>query len=66
MKPLQLNRVDNIVTKGEIDNCGQYPLLSRCFQKSFAADDSSIAYASVSGKSLDIWRKTFHLERKTN
>ena len=40
---------ENIVTKGEIAQCEQFLLLSKCFQKSYAAD------ASESWKRLKTW-----------
>ena len=38
MKVLLLNKVENIVTKGEIANYEQSTLLSECLQKTYAKD----------------------------
>ena len=44
MKTFLLNRVENIVAKGEISHYEQFDLLSQCFQKSSAAEESKRIY----------------------
>ena len=40
MKALLSNKVENIVTNEELAHCEQFLLLSQCFKKSSAADES--------------------------
>ena len=44
MKVKQLNRVENMVTKGEIANYEQFLLLSQGFQKTLAEEASESIY----------------------
>ena len=47
-----LNKVENMMAKGEIACIEQFLLLTQCFQKSYAADELEIWNASTSGKVL--------------
>ena len=48
-----MNRVENILAKGEIAHYEQFPFLSQCFQKSSAANVSN---ASIGRKGRTIKR----------
>ena len=47
MRVLLLNRVENIVAKGEIARFEQFLLLPKCFQKLSAEDASKCVYRLV-------------------